>query len=564
MHFDDRLDTVLRPRSGGPAVARIQYRQLLDLLGTLSVDAQGPQVDTACDRLAELSRTIGTAERAAMVRDRGLRLRNPRLIVQLAADEPAVALAAIESAQLREDEWIDLAPALPIAARGLLRSRRDLGDRALAVIDRLGVMRPALPPAKAELPVQAAAPISVLPVRPAPPAPEGIGAIVKRIEDFRKARQPAVEPSSTDSPRLPLGETAPELARPPIQAFDFATDFHGEFVWADPGMAPLAVGMRLSLLEEQTPGGTAAGLSAKVRARQPIERLVTELAGAPAISGRWQIDAAPCFDPQSGRFTGYAGRMRRIVPELPDESSAGGRDSEADRMRQVLHELRTPVNAIQGFAEVIQQQLFGPTPHEYRALAAAIAADAARMLAGFEELDRLARLESGTMPIATGTSDLGESLAATIDQLTPFTQSRNGGFRLETGDGLALAMDRSESDRLVWRLLATLAGTAHPGEVLPVTVTSDRGMIEARLQLPASLALQGDDALLNALAGHAPKALSAGMFGIGFSLRLAGAEARAAGGSLDRQDGALCLRLPKLAATQAEAGLSGDAGSSPR
>ena len=58
----------------------------------------------------------------------------------------------------------------------------------------------------------------------------------------------------------------------------------------------------------------------------------------------------------------------------------------------MLHELRTPVNAIQGFAEVIQQQLFGPTPHEYRALAAGIAGDAARILSAFEELDRLAGL----------------------------------------------------------------------------------------------------------------------------------------------------------------------------
>jgi hypothetical protein len=112
-------------------------------------------------------------------------------------------------------------------------------------------------------------------------------------------------------------------------------------------------------------------------------------------------------------------------------------------------------------------------------------------------------------------------------------------------------------------MLATLAGAANPGEVLSLKAGNDAATIEVRLQLPAALAAQDDDALLNALAGHAPKALSAGMFGTGFSLRLAAAEVQAAGGSLERRDGALCLRLPALAASQAGAGRLDDAGAMP-
>jgi len=47
------------------------------------------------------------------------------------------------------------------------------------------------------------------------------------------------------------------------------------------------------------------------------------------------------------------------------------------------------------------------------------------------------------------------------------------------------------------------------------------------------------------------RALSAGMFGSGFTLRLARAEARAVGGSLERQDDALRLVLPILTGHQA-------------
>src|SRR5690606_23987295 len=112
--------------------------------------------------------------------------------------------------------------------------------------------------------------------------------------------------------------------------------------------------------------------------------------GPAEIAGDWRIDAAPAFLPETGAFDGYRGRMRRFAPPAESAATSGA----GDRMRQILHELRTPVGAIQGFAELIQQQMFGPAPNAYRALAAAIAVDAARLLAGFDEIDRLARLET--------------------------------------------------------------------------------------------------------------------------------------------------------------------------
>ncbi|MBN8485466.1 MAG: sensor histidine kinase, partial [Sphingomonadales bacterium] len=105
MHFDDRLGTVLRLSASGTAVQRIQYRQLLDLLGTSPAEARGEQLDAAYVRLAELGQKIPAANRATMIRDSGLRLRSPRLVAALAEGEPAVAEAALLRAQLAPDEW---------------------------------------------------------------------------------------------------------------------------------------------------------------------------------------------------------------------------------------------------------------------------------------------------------------------------------------------------------------------------------------------------------------------------------------------------------------------------
>ena len=155
---------------------------------------------------------------------------------------------------------------------------------------------------------------------------------------------------------------------------------------------------------------------------------------ASAISGEWTLDAQPGFSFE-GHFTGYVGRLRRPLtnPEQPVPAEA----READRIRQLLHELRTPVTAVQGYAEVIQQQLFGPAPHEYRALAAAIAADAARILAGFDELDRLARLETGALGIEPGEADIARLTRRIVDQLAPVLAAR------EAGIALALTPDAS-------------------------------------------------------------------------------------------------------------------------
>ena len=325
---------------------------------------------------------------------------------------------------------------MPAYARETLRQRRDLDPLVRRRLDQLGSFDRGLPPAAAN---DAAAPspaaplkkprtaptIEVVPPAEAILAPElatpekpGIGAIVERIEAYRRARQTIDHVASGEAPRLPLGEDH-VLGEPRrVRACDFATDVNGKIVWADPGAAPMLVGTTLASLGNLR-------LTAGIRARQPLNALQFDLSGPASIAGSWQIDAVPRFDPLSGGFAGYQGRLRRPVSAA---AVAAPRDSEADRVRQMLHELRTPVNAIQGFAEVIQQQLFGPTPHEYRAHAASIAGDAARILAAFDELERLARLESGIAVLGEGSADFAAIISQTVAQLEPHTRQRSVSF----------------------------------------------------------------------------------------------------------------------------------------
>ena len=557
MHFDDRLATVLRMRADGPGLQRIQFRQLLDLLGTSPAEARGAQLDVAYDMLAGISGTIAATERAAVIRDLALRLRSPRLVAALSAGEPQVAATTLQRAQLSREQWLDLIPALPPAARPALRQRSDLPIEVKQLLVRLGINDRGLP--AAAMPAEIAAVPSAPRLETAPSAnddnavipiasverDDGIGAIVRRIEAYRRAKQVVENQPGSDSPRLPLGEDHVLSVPDTVRAADFASDAQLRIAWCDAGIAPMLTGMQLN----RTPA-----IDQQLRQRQPLSAQRLELLGAPAISGLWQIDAAPWFDPLTGQFVGYRGRLRR-------PASSAGRisanpavtDSAEDRIRQMLHELRTPVNAIQGFAEVIQQQLFGPAPHEYRALAAGIAGDAARMLSAFEELERLARLESGAMELDTGETDLGSLTTATVAQLSAHTTSRGSGFALRLEDApLPVGLARLELERIIWRLLATLAGTSAPGEQLKLRLRAKDGVARLDLTLPAALAAREDDALYETGAGAVPQVLAAGVFGVGFALRLARAEARAAGGDLLRKGDRLRLTLPGLTSASAD------------
>jgi hypothetical protein len=535
---DDRLATVLATVPAGHAGARTQYRQLLDLLGRMPPDFPLPVA--AHDRLALLEQDLAIEERAELLRGLPGSLRHPALILRLTEQSPLVAAAAIAAARLDDWQWSALALELPLAARSHLRHRRDLGPRTRAVLARLGVFDLGLP-----------TPETSTGVAQPPPAPsegaEGIAAIVRRIEAFRRSRQAGTRqfdearPASGEAaPWLPLGEFAREASPAPL-AIRFVSGADGRIIAAEAPFAAMLAGMPLGFADPLAPARCDAGTARALLRRGPVREGRIEIEGAAALAGAWRIDAAPRFAAHGGRFLGYRGILRR-----PAAAALPTADTAADRLRQLLHELRTPVNAIQGFAELIQQQLFGPTPHQYRSLAAGIAADSAAVLAGFEEIDRLVRLETGRGEEISGTCDLTRVLDRLLAQLQPGMGARGAGFAFEAAGNAPVAMAESEAERMLWRVLALLATEALPGETVTLELAAQRDGVALAIAMPQALAEREDAALFAVVPAADPGAPALGLLGGGFALRLARAEAKAARGSLERDGARLVLRLPGL------------------
>lgn len=588
MFFDDRLATVLRQRATGEAGLRTQYRQLLDLLGKSRVHRTGRQyqslIAAAWLRMDALAQAIPSEDRARIIREAGWRFRSADLAAHLAEQEPAVAAAALTRADLSIEDWSSLIPRIPVRARGFIRLRRDLPLDVEVLLAQLGIHDRGLPrpegqaertpaplvavhvSAESSEPVVPASPVGG-PGQPFPARSRAadqrnsrrdreesgrseISALVERIAQFRRERS-AGGIEAEIAPRLPLGEL-PDLPQRAIASFGFATDAGGRIVWASGEVAPMVIGTRLASGRgiESAPA-QANTLARVISRRQPITGLPFMLGGATAIAGEWTLDAQPAFS-NEGHFTGYTGRFRRILVESGDETSE--ERHEADRIRQLLHELRTPVTAVQGYAEVIQQQLFGPAPNEYRALAAAIAADAARILAGFDELDRLARLETGAAAMEPGETDISQLVRRILDQIAPVLQARAAAvvFARESDATMLVPCDAEDLESLLWRMLASLGAACGEGERLETRLDPliGKGSAVARLTcaLPADLAREEN--LFAASARPAVTAINPGLFGAGFAFRLARAEARAAGGTLAREGDRLVLTLPLLTGTE--------------
>ncbi|HET7863358.1 MAG TPA: hypothetical protein VFL86_03030, partial [Burkholderiaceae bacterium] len=122
---------------------------------------------------------------------------------------------------------------------------------------------------------------------------------------------------------------------------------------------------------------------------------------------------------------------------------------------------------------------------------------------------------------------------------------RSSGFTLEADAGeIPVALSEPEAQRLAWRLLATCAGFARPGEMLALTLQRRDGRVTLAAALPEALGAITSPA--DAPTAPGAQAISAGIFGTAFTLRLLAAEALQAGGALSLREGQARLELPAV------------------
>jgi hypothetical protein len=549
LRVDDRLYTALRNigmADGANMLGR--WHQLIDILAQNPRDFDQRDVALGLVQAHKVGQSFPEEQRLSVIHSLSNKIHSAPLVQLLAADVPPIAATVVAGASLSDEEWSELVPDLTVRARGFLRGRNDLGPKTQMALAAW---------AGADFRLQGAVAEEIAQPVPEPEVvarsneqPSQIGAIVERIEQWRRNRD------AGDSPRLPLGDenAGAEIEIPTELRFE--TDDNGTICWVEGAPRGAIVGVDIAhAAYDGGPGPDAYGAAA-FRQRMPMENARMQLRGGPIVDGDWLISASPFFDAITGRFRGFRGIMRRPnfaeKPEFP-ANGAEARRQQGETMQQIVHELRTPLGAIAGFAEIIEQQLFGPVAGDYRSMAGAILADAHRLLAGFDDLATAARLDAGNFETSNGTTDCTWLAGKLAERLAPISDGLGVEINLTVADPVRpFAIENDLAERIFSRLLSAVIIGCRPGEMLNGRFKTEVGRIaynSFQLGLPTNLAGRSDDELLGTgpvSNEEAQNDAASPLLGLGFSLRLVRNLARKVGGDLRFQKESLLLTIPAV------------------
>ncbi|MEG3164089.1 HAMP domain-containing sensor histidine kinase [Sphingomonas sp. PB2P19] len=574
VRFDDSLKTVLSANMATGFGAQAAWRQLVDLMGRGRVAADGP----AIARLHALRETVPAPVRAASARALAFASPGVELVGFFAEDELAIAAPVLRMVRLPAEDWLALLPRLTPVGRSILRNRRDLPaevgrgllsfgstDFILPEPNRDPVERPepSLAPVESADAVPAPIPLSATPFmalgdiarglpvveqafrhvaaeRASDPARFEISDLVARIDAFKRDRVVA-----------PLEPIAPSTQ---ADRFRFETDSLGVIRWIDGVSRSALIGVSLGHATLQGDAQVDGIVAGALRRRSRFNDARLQIGGLSDAAGSWRVSGVPAFDHQTGRFTGMRGTARRPRPdEVAERRSASSPVS--DSLRQLVHELRTPTNAIAGFAELIETELLGPVSPTYRERAVVIRTQAAELLAAIDDLDTAARIEGQALELRPTVVPVLPLLERIVRDLQPLADLRGATVLVYPGTAdCDIAGDDRAVERLVGRLLAALVSACDRGERIGIAATVAAGQVTLSVDRPQALAAHAADTAFSI--DVEDEVEGAPLLGTGFTLRLVQNLAGELGGGLTIDANRLTLRLP--AAFNAEMGQASD------
>jgi len=492
VRFDDRLRTVLAQPATDPHDRAVRWRQLVEIAARSSSQADSRLIAQAIGEIRDGAQQVDERVRAAAV----LAVASLQLPVDLvacfAADRIAIAAPVLTRARLTATEWNRVSGSASAECRAFIATMRSDPDEQAPARERrqeAGQATPAVP---------------------------SISDVVARIERLRAQR----EGDTIPSPAKAEAEEQPRL-------FKWECNESGEIDWVDGAPRGALVGQ--SIAQRGLGAGVDPSVERAFASRAPFHEGLLELPADGSAGGSWRISGVPAFERSSGRFAGYRGVAERIA----GNDAAASPPVDPDSLRELAHEIKTPLNAIIGFAEIITGEYLGPADARYRERAAEIVDQARLLLCAVEDLDFAAKLRSRDR---SSEADLAEALARSWREIEG--QACQRGVRavaVGAEQAASCALDPQLTQRLVERLCLAVVGSAAPGEALTFRIGSDTECCVLGVTCPANLKSVDLSPERNRRASD----------GATLPLRLVMGLARTAGGEVVADEGEIVLRLPK-------------------
>jgi hypothetical protein len=503
VRFDDRLLTVLNQPAEDRHDAAVRWRQLVDLVARAGSNSASPVVAEALEAIRKEGGELDESLRAAAARAVAALPLPLGLLEYFASDSLAVSAPVLAAATLDARQWAALRDAADEETRAFIGT---LHPELRAEPHTEARTKPevvSLEPLRAEL----MAPAAVIPAEPAPASSPSLHDVVERIERRRRLR--AGEGTAAAA-------SAPEIGSPAL--FRWECGPGGEIAWVEGAPRGALIGRSIARSLDGDGDRVDREVVRAFALRAPFRDAIFTVSGAGAVAGEWKISGVPAFEPADGRFAGYRGVALRdnALPSAPASAqNVPDALADPDSLRELVHEIKTPLNAIIGFAEIIESQYLGPADRGYRDRAGEIVRQARLLLTAIDDLDRAA-------------GELRE-IAAKRNATLDFSRPRGE---------VTAAVQPELADRLLFRLFCALAEKAEAGERLQLSVEQGVDGARASISRPAVLRGLSDAELFDPTIGRE------GVEG-GFTLRLARGLARIAGGELSSSRDSFSLIFPR-------------------
>ena len=502
MRFDDRLLTVLNQPASDRHDAAIRWRQLVDLVARAGPNSASPVVAQALDSIRSEAAEVEEPLRAAAARAVAALPLPLGLLECFASDRLSVSAPVLAAATLEPSQWRALIAIADDETRRFIETlhpelpSEPQADLTESLVEVAREVQKESPPASAEK----------VPLGPS------LHEVVERIERRRRNRERR-QSDDTGSPAKPVG--APAL-------FRWECGSSGEIMWVEGAPRGALIGRSIAKPKDAEGDRLDEDVVRAFAMRAPFRDGLLTLGGEGLVSGDWKISGVPAFEPTDGRFAGYRGIALRDLPApaAPDRSDML---SDPDSLRELVHEIKTPLNAIIGFAEIIDGQYLGPADRRYRERAADIVGQARLLLIAIDDLDFAAKVHS----VQVGERhrvDLADLVDRTADSLRELASKRQVELEIARSQRVPPAAVEPElADRLIFRLSSAAIEVAQAGERLRLSVDQAGDHCRFSISRPTALRGMSDTQLFELREDGKPG---------GASLRLIRGLARIAGGDL--------------------------------
>jgi len=173
------------------------------------------------------------------------------------------------------------------------------------------------------------------------------------------------------------------------------------------------------------------------------------------------------FGPQDADDASLLGRIATdtIRKGLLVDALRRASTAKSEFLASVSHDLRTPLNVILGYTDLMAEETFGPVTDEQRDTLERIHRTAAGQLALIDDLLDLARIEQGKLTFRLRPVHVGELVGSIREMMDALLRDRPVSFEVDVATDAVARTDRERLNQVLVNLLANAAKFTRVGSV---------------------------------------------------------------------------------------------------